>query len=195
MTPMRRSTLLILIAAGAAVVGFTIASAAERIRGSESEPVPSRPAPAQVAKLDWHEKIGSAGERLEFGWDRFQVVRGGWRAHISVTNDSQVAFELDKPNRSFGLMLFSSGKHQDLTERNSAGTLPAVRFGISYKPPLPDTLEPKETWEGTMSGPGALAAGSWVRIVFGYFDAVGAAPDIFKGSLLWITDHAYPLKR
>ena len=192
---MRRSTLLVLIAAGAAVVGFTIASAAERIRGSESEPAPSRPAPAQVARLDWHEKFGSAGERLEFGWDRFQVVRGGWRARISVTNDSRVAFDLDKPNRSFGLMLFSSGKHEDLTERNSAGTLPPVRFGVSYDPPLPDALEPGETWEGTMSGPGALAAGSWVRIVFGYFDAIGAAPDVFKDPILWITDNAYYLKR
>jgi hypothetical protein len=192
---MRRSTLLVLIAVGAAVVGFAIASAAERIRGSKGEPAASEAAVAQVAKLDWRERLGVAGERLEFGVFRFQVVRDGWSARISVTNDSEVAFNLDKPHRSFGLMLFSTGKHDDLDERNTAGTLPATRPALGYDPPLPDVLEPKEKWTGTMSARGALAGGSWVRFVFGTFDAVGRAPDTFKNPVVWITDHAYHLQR
>lgn len=192
---MRRSTLLALIAAGAAVVGFAIASGAERIRDSKGEPAVSEPASPQSKKLDWHESFGVKGERLVFGVSRFQVIHDGWRARISVTNDSEVAFDLDKPHRSFGLMLFSSGKHQDLEQRNSGGSLPAVRAALEYDPPLPDALEPQRTWTGTMSAPGALAAGSWVRIVFGPFDAVGRAPDRFKNAIVWITDNAYPLKR
>jgi hypothetical protein len=195
MIAMRRSTLLVLIAVGAAVIGFAIASAAERVRGSKGEPAASEAAPAQVAKLDISEALGVAGERLEFGVSRFQVVRDGWSARISVTNDSHVAFDLDKPRRSFGLMLFSSGKHDDLDQRNSAGTLPAIRPALGYDPPLPDVLEPKKTWTGTMSARGALAGGSWVRFVFGTFDAVGRAPDVFKNPLVWITDRAYHLQR
>jgi hypothetical protein len=191
---MRRRTLLVLIAVGAAAAGFAIASAAERIRGSTSESAASEAATAQVAKLDWRETVGPAGERLEFRVTRFQVVRDGWSARISVTNDSEVALDLDKPHRSFGLMLFSSGKHQDLDQRNSAGTLPAIRPALAYEPRLPDVLEPRKTWAGTMSAHGALAAGSWVRFVFGAFDAIGRAPDTFRSPLIWITDHAYPLR-
>ena len=192
---MRRSTLLVLIAVGAAVVGFAIASAAERVRGSKSEPAASEPAPVQDAKLNWHETLGPAGEQLQFGVVRFQVVPDGWRARVSVTNHSNVAFDLQKPHRSFGLMLFSSGKHEDLTQRNGSSTLPPVRPALTYDPPLPDVLEPDKTWGGTMSAPGALAAGSWVRIVFGAFEAIGRAPDAFNGTLVWITDHAYHLER
>jgi hypothetical protein len=191
---MRRSTLLVVIAIGAAVVGFAIASAAERIRGSESEPVVGRAAPVQAAPLDWREKYPASGQRLVFGVDRFQVVRGGWRARITVTNDSQVAFELDKSHRSFGLMLFGTRSRQEFERQNRAGTLPPVRPALSYEPPLPDVLEPKETWAGTMSADGPLAAGSWVRIVIGTFDPIGRAPDALNRSLVWITDHAYHLR-
>jgi hypothetical protein len=195
MTAMRRSTLLVLIAVGAAVVGFAIASGVHRVGASRREPAASEPASAQAKKLDWREWLGVAGERLGFGVSRFQVVRDGWSARVSVTNDSEVAFDLDKPHRSFGVMLFSSGKHDDLDERNGADTLPAIRPALAYDPPLPDVIEPKSTWTGTMSARGALAAGSWVRFVFGTFDAVGRAPDTLKRPIVWITDHAYPLQR
>jgi hypothetical protein len=194
MIAMRRSRLLLPIALGAAVAGFAIASAAEQLRGSKGEPAASEPARAQVKELGWHEKYGSAGERLKFGVSRFQVVDNGWRARISITNASDVAFDLDKPHRSFGLMLFSSGKPQDLAQRNNSGTLPAIRPALRYVPPLPDVLDPKQTWSGTMSAQGALAAGNWVRIVFGEFEAIGRAPDPFNGPVTWITDHAYHLK-
>jgi hypothetical protein len=195
MIAMRRSRLLLLIALGAALAGFAIASAAKQIRGTKSESAASEPAPVQVAKLGWHERLGPAGERLEFGVSRFEIVQDGWRARISMTNASDVAFDIDKPHRSFGLMLFSSGKHEDLSQRNDAGTLPAVRAALDYDPPLPDVLEPKKSWSGTMSARGPLAAGSWVRFVFGAFEAIGRAPDTFNGALVWITDHAYHVKR
>jgi hypothetical protein len=192
---MRRSTLLVLIALGAAIVGFAIASAAGRIGSDKSEPASSAAAPPQAAKLGWHEALGSGGERLEFGVGRFEVLDAGWRAHLSVRNASKVAFDLERAHRSFGLMLFGSGKHEELTQRNSAGTLPAVRAALEYDPPLPPVLEPNASWSGTISARGSLAAGSWVRFVFGTFEAIGAAPDDFGGSLSWITDHAYRLRR
>jgi hypothetical protein len=192
---MRRSTLLVLIATGAAMVGFVIASAAAHIRGEKSEPAAGVLAKAQRKFLGWHEALGPKGERLEFGVERFEVLSDGWRARVSVHNDSDVAFEIDKSQRSFGLMLFSSGKHEEFNERNNAGTLPAVRPALDYDPPLPDVLEPKARWSSTISARGALAAGSWVRFVFGTFDAIGRAPDTFRGDFSWITDEAYPLRR
>lgn len=192
---MRRTRLLVLIAFGAAVVGFAIASAAERRGGTEREPTASKPAPVQTKELAWRETLGPAGERLVFEVTRFQVVRDGWRADISVANESKVAFKLDKPRRTFGLMLFSSRDPRDFAQQNRAGSLPPVRFALSYDPALPDVLEPKEIWAGTISAHGALAAGSWVRIVFGELDPIGRAPDTFPSSLVWITDHAYHLQR
>jgi hypothetical protein len=192
---MRRSPVLFAIAIGAAVVGFAIASIVAHTRESKGTPPASEAASPQVLKLDWRETLGPAGQRLEFGVSRFAVVRDGWRAHISVANDSDVAFDLDKAQRSFGVMLFSSGKHDELTQRNDAGTLPAARPALRYDPPLPAVLDPKKTWSGTMSAQGALAAGSWVRIVFGPFAAIGRAPDAFSnGPLIWITDHAVRLR-
>jgi hypothetical protein len=195
MAAMRRRTLLIVIAVAAAVGGFAIASVAERIRGDDEASSASTAAGPQTKTLDWREAMGPAGERLVFGVTRFQVLANGWRARVSVTNDSSVAFEIDKAHRSFGLMLFATGKHEELTQRNADGTLPAIRAALEYEPALPQVLEPNTTWTGEISAQGALAAGSWVRVVFGIFEPIGRAPDALNSPLEWITDNAYRLRR
>ena len=55
-------------------------------------------------------------------------------------------------------------------------------------------LEPGVTWRGTISAPGALAGGLWVRIVFGPFSSVGEPPEGAPSPVSWITDHAYHLE-
>jgi hypothetical protein len=191
---MRKSTLLVLIAVGAALVGFAFASAAERIGDDKAAPGSSAAAKPQVATLGWLETQGPKGERLEFAVRRFEVVANGWRARLSVTNDSKVAFDVDESHRSFGLMLFSSGDRDELAERNRAGTLPTLRPALRYEPDPPAVLEPGKSWTGTISARGALVAGSWVRFVFGTFDAIGRTPDAFTDHMVWITDHAYRLR-
>jgi hypothetical protein len=189
----RRSTLLVLIAVGAAVVGFAIASAAERIRDDGGSTASAVAATPQVKVLDWREAQGTPGERLVFGVRRFQVLADGWRARVWVKNDSKVAFDIDKARRSFGLMLFDSGNHDEFEQRNRSGTLPALRSAVTFEPAPPPVLEPRATWTGTISAPGPLASGSWARFVFGTFEANGVAPDSLAGPLTWITDRAYPL--
>jgi hypothetical protein len=191
---MRRSTLLVLISVGAALVGFAFASAAERIRGGSASPESSAAAKPQVVRLGWREAQGQSGERLRFVVQRFQVFPNGWRAWLSVTNDAQVAFDLDESHRSFGLMLFTSGAHSDLEKRIREQAIPALRPALRYEPDLPSALEPRRTWTGTISARGSLVAGSWVRFVFGTFDAIGRTPDTFTDHTVWITDHAYRLR-
>ena len=52
-----------------------------------------------------------------------------------------------------------------------------------------------EAWHGVISAPGSLVAGSWVRVVFGTLIAIGSTGDVLEDSVVWITDHAYRLRR
>jgi hypothetical protein len=196
---MRRSTFLILVTLGAAVVGFTLASSAGRLRDKEPAAGTSSAARPQFAPLHWREKTdGPKGKRLEFSVDRFYVLARGWQARVGLKNDSAVAFQVggvQSPlNRSFGLMLFLSGDQEDLEDRVGTGRLPTLRAAMKYEPSLPPILEPHSSWKGTISAPGSLVAGSWVRVVFGTLVAVGRTPDELPARLVWITDHAYRLR-
>ena len=53
---------------------------------------------------------------------------------------------------------------------------------------------PGDGWRGTISAPGSLASGRWVRVVFGPLVAVGDPPDDMRSRFVWITDHAYRLR-
>jgi hypothetical protein len=193
-----RTTILVLVALGAAIAGFAFSTAARQLQDEESAAEASVAARPQTATLDWRETHGSPGEQLVFEVESLQVVPGGWRVRLGLENRSSVAFALGDPqatlNRSFGLMLFSTGNIEELNEQNADGTLPAVRPAVDYEPELPAILEPDASWKGTMSAPGALAAGSWVRVVFGALVSVGNPPEELGESVVWITDRAYRLR-
>ena len=188
-----------LVALGAAVAGFVFSSAAERLRDDDGTAGASVAASPQKAELDWRETYGAPGEQLVFSVDTLEVLRDGWRARVSIENDTSVAWELDDPNatldRSFGLMLFSTGDKEELEELNSSGQLPEPRPATAFSPALPAILEPGDTWAGTMSASGALVADSWARVVFGTLVAVGKPPDGISETVVWITDHAYRLEK
>jgi hypothetical protein len=195
---MSRTTILVLVALGAALAGFAFSTAAKRLQDEDSAAEASVAASPQTATLGWRETLGSAGEQLVFSVQSLQVVPGGWRVRLALENRSSVAFSLGDPqatlNRSFGLMLFSTRKIEELSDENASGTLPAVRPAATYQPSLPAILEPDASWEGTISAPGALAAGSWVRVVFGALVSVGNPPKELGESIVWITDRAYRLR-
>ena len=186
------------MALGAALAGFAFSTAARQLQDEDPAAEASRAAGPQSARLGWRETHGSPGQQLVFSVESLRVVPGGWRVRLALENRSSVAFALGNPqatlNRSFGLMLFSTGKIEELTEQNASGTLPAVRPATEYEPLLPQILEPGKSWEGTMSAPGALAAGSWVRVVFGALVSVGNPPEELGESIVWITDRAYRLR-
>jgi hypothetical protein len=193
-----RTTIILFVALGAAVASFAFSSVVRVAREDQPNEDTSVAAGPQAAKLDWRETYGKAGEQLVFSVESLEVVRGGWKAHLSVKNDTSVSYELGDPratlDRSFGLMLFTSGKPKELEERNASRTLPAVRTASRYEPPLPKILEPGASWEGTISARGALVAGSWVRVVYGSLISVGKPPDGLGENVVWITDHAHRLR-
>lgn len=197
MSAVKRSTLVVLIALGAAFAGFVVASVVRDLRGSSDATETSAAAPPQTAALGWNETYGSPGQQLRFRVDWLKVVKGGWEARIGMSNDTTSAYDVGGPeatlDRSFGLMLFSTRAHSELDERNRNGTLPPVREAIHFAPSLPKVMEAGDSWEGTISAPGALAAGSWTRVVFGALVVIGKPPSGAPPQIVWITDHAYKL--
>lgn len=196
---MSRTTILVLVALGAALAGFAFSTAADQLQDEKSDSATSVAASPQSAELGWRETYGEPDRRLVFSVDRLEVVSSGWRVHLSVENDTAVAYEIGDPratlDRAFGLMLFSTGNVSELEERNRSRTLPEQRPATRYEPRLPAILEPRASWEGTISARGALVAGSYVRVVFGALIAVGKPPDELEERIVWITDHAYRLRR
>ncbi len=193
-----RKTILVLVALGAAAAGFTFSTAAKRLQNEEPAAEASVAASPQTASVNWRETHGVSGEQLVFSVESLQVMPDGWRVSLALENRSSVAYELGDPrttlNRSFGLRLFSTGSLDEVEERRANGTLPAVRPAVSYSPSLPAILEPDASWRGTISAPGALSAGSWVRVVFGTLVSVGNPPEELGENVVWITDSAHRLR-
>jgi len=176
-----------------------IASVVRDLSGQAAPVETSVAAGPQSAPLGWSETYGRSGQRLVFKVDSLRVVDGGWRARIAMANDTTTAYDVGdsrvKLDRSYGLMLFATGSPSELDRRNRAGTLPPVREAVQFKPALPKTLDAGESWAGTISAPGALVAGSWVRVVFGALMSVSEKPPSgAPTSVVWITDHAYQLR-
>jgi hypothetical protein len=186
-----RTTILVLVALGAAIAGFAFSSNARRADDDSDTSRRSTAAGPQMATLGWRETYGPAGEQLVFSVDSLEVLPRGWKAKLSLENRTKtsygVASTLEQP---FGLMVFSSGSHEEFVQMNEERMLPAVRPATTYEPRLPSVLEPGDSWTGTISAPGALVANSWVRVVFGALVSVAEPQDSFA----WITDHTYRLR-
>ena len=180
---------------------FALAALALVAAGCGSSPQPLPPVEAAVpqrAQLDWVESFGEPGARVIFRVRSLEVLADGWRARIGLTNDTVASFSLgDRKaslDRTFGVMLFRTGDLRELEQRNSAGELPAIRRARAYEPSLPLVLDPGTTWEGAISARGSLAAGRYLRVVFGTLVPVGDAPPGLPDRIVWITDHAYRLR-
>jgi hypothetical protein len=188
---MSRTSVLVLVALGAAIAGFAFSTNAKR--GGDDGPSSARTVAAgpQRATLGWREVTGEPGEQLVFSVETIAVLSDGWSARVSVENRSttsyKVASALEQP---FGLMVSSSGDYDELIEQNESGTLPTVRPATTYDPRLPAILEPGDSWSGTISAPGALVANGWVRVVFGALISVVEPRDVVP----WISDHTYRLR-
>ena len=158
-------------------------------------PLPPGPAPPQRAALGWDEHFPADGPSLVFSADAFEVTPTGWRAEIGLENDTATTWSLvESPTTSFGVMLFTSDEVAEVEARNRDGDLPGLRAAQTFEPPLPGTLPPGRSWHGTIAARGKLAAGLYVRIVFGQLVAEGERPDGMPAQVTWITDNAYLLK-
>ena len=182
--------MLVFVAVGAAIAGFAFSSAANRGDEEVAEGPRSAPASPQKAVLGWEESVGTGREELVFSVKSLEVLADGWRVDIALENRTNTSYEVGATHtQPFGLMLLSTGDLKTLEEQNEAGTLPLIRPASRYEPSLPTILEPGGSWSGTISAPGALAANSWVRVVFGTLVSVVDRDE----QLSWITDRAHRL--
>lgn len=164
--------------------------------GVEPEPLtPARAAEPQQAELGWRESYPASGERLVFVVDTLTVREDGWSVDVAVTNSTRIPFAAggSRLNHAYGLMLFSTGDLAELEDAARAGELPALRRASTIKPEPPDVLAPKQTWRATLSAPGSLADGSYVRVSLGPFRAEGDPPGGIEPVVIWITDRAHRL--
>jgi hypothetical protein len=179
-------SLLLSLAAAALLTGCS---------SSDTPPLPPGPAPLQRAALDWVERYPSEGPALVFRAERFAVTSSGWQAEIALENDTKTAWQLvEDPTTAFGVMLFTTDDVGEVEARTRDDDLPGLRAAQSFDPSLPTSLPPGGSWRGRISAPGNLAAGLYVRIVFGRLVAVGDAPDGIPAQFSWITDHSYRLR-
>jgi hypothetical protein len=180
--------------------GALLAAVAALVVGCSNESPPDLPteaAPPQAAELAWTEQIPESGQALVFRVYRFAVTERGWEADVEVENTTDIPWQLpvDAIPTSFGVMLFRTNSLEEVQQRSDDGDLPGVREADTYTPALPARLPAGAKWRGTIAARGSLAAGLYVRIVFGPFVADGDPPDGMERGFSWITDHAYRLQR
>jgi hypothetical protein len=164
---------------------------------AEPPDLPTRAGP-QRAELGWEERFPDSGPSMVFRAHSFAVTSDGWEADIEVENRTGVPWRVGGPasdvSSSFGVMLFASDSLEEVEQRSSDGDLPGLRAAHRFVPPLPARLAPGATWRGTIGARGSLAAGLYVRLVFGPFVAVGEPPDGMQPGFSWITDRAHRLR-
>lgn len=165
----------------------------------DGPPFRSQPAGPQQVELGWEERSGAEGLALVFRVHRLEVSAEGWEADVEIENRTGIPWELGADRvaveQSFGVMLFATGELGEVERRGRDGDLPGLRAAQSFVPPLPARLAAGGRWRGTASARGRLAAGRYLRVVFGPLVAVGEPPGEMPSRFSWITDHAYRLRR
>lgn len=175
------------------LVAFLVAACA-----ADPEPPPAvAPAEPQRAALDWVERFPAEGPALVFVTKELAVTRDGWSAQVSIENRTGITWELATDpvavQQGFGLMLFDTDDLEELERLSRDGDLPGLRAAQTFTPPLAAVLDPGQSWTGRIAAPGTLAAGRYVRVVFGTLTAVGDPPPGLEARVVWITDHAHRL--
>ncbi len=175
----------------------TVLLAAGCSSGGPPPVIPSA-APPQAVELAWDERSPTTGPALVFRVRRFAVTDDGWESDVEIENRTGIPWSLgENPiavEQSFGIMLFATGDMGELEQRNRNAELPGLRAARRFVPELPARLGLGASWRGTISAPGTLASGRWVRVVFGPLVAVGDPPDGMPSQFTWITDHAHRLR-
>jgi hypothetical protein len=158
------------------------------LAGCGGSPGPSLAPPAapRTIQLGWVERHNAA--RFTFRVERLVIVDSGWRATVSVTNQSARPYRLNP--RSIGLVLLETPSRSELRQLtgNLSHAPPALK-PTRASPPPPPALGPGASWSTTLAGSEELRAGSIVRLLFGPFSSVERfrteAQDV-----LWVTDHS-----
>jgi hypothetical protein len=184
----------------AAIVVIVVIGLVTGCESDDGAPTPpaTRAAPPQREELGWMERTPPTGPGLVFRVHWFEVTETGWKADVEIENRSGLPWELGADDvaveQSFGIMLFATDGLEEVEQRSADGDLPALRAAQAFMPALVAELAPGEDWRGVISSPGSLAAGRYVRVVFGPLIALDEVPPGLPSRFVWITDHAYRLR-
>jgi hypothetical protein len=164
--------------------------------GSEAADL-APPAKPRTIELGWSERSGPPGRGFVFRVDRIVVTRNGWRADVSVTNDSPVDYRIQRPHLPgksiFGLVVLETADDRELRRLTARlGYLPPFLEHHWIMPPTPPTLRARTTWRGSMGAPTVLREGLFARVVFGRFARYTRSEGLPR-SFWWVTDHAVRL--
>ena len=103
------------------------------------------------------------------------------------------AIPVTSPHAAFGVLLFPNDDLDELERRNRSNDLPCDPAGDLLPAGTSGRAPARRELEGTISAPGALAGGLWVRLWFGPFASVGDPPEGADPRVVWFTDHAHQL--
>jgi hypothetical protein len=155
------------------------------------------PAKPRTIELGWVERWGARGRGFVFRVDRIVVTRSGWRADVSVTNDSPADYRIQRPHfpgeSIFGLVVLETADDRELRRLIARlGYLPPFLEHDWITPATPRTLRARTTWRGSMGARTVLREGSFARVVFGRFARYTRSEGLPR-SFWWVTEHAVRL--
>ena len=133
-------------------------------------------ASAETTRLGWVEKLDKGPTtRLTFRVGALETSGKAWSATVEIVN------------RGTGKVAVSGSQLGILEFATKTEFKRPLRFlrAATARPPLPATLAPGKSWQGTIGGAGTPDDRQYLRLVFGPF-TTAAAPTPFT----WITDHA-----
>jgi hypothetical protein len=171
---------------GAVAAGLLLLAAC----GSSGSTASPTAAPT-VINVHSTELDGTASAGFELEVDQIQITTGGWRVRARVTNRTPVTWTVSRPHVPGGTKfgLFVSRRRADLAPARleaEARTTPNL-LATTFRPPVPRVFAPDATWSGWFSGPGRIAAESYVTVAFGRFTAAGRPPAGIPARLLAIS--------
>ena len=167
--------------------------------GEEATLPPATAAPPQQATVDWVEPTAKSGPKLVFEVQRLDVLQDGWRAAIAIRNECAVprgssAATASRRPWSSGSCSSSRRDLDEVEQRVKTSDLPGLRRAHTLTPCTPDGARARRDVEGTIAAPGSLAAGRWLRVIFGPLYPDGDPAGRLPRQLTWITDNAHRLR-
>ena len=148
------------------------------------------PAGPQRAELGWEERFPDSGPGMVFRAHSSPSPRTAGR-RTSRSRTARPCPAGRAARRATFVLVRRDALRERLAGRGRAagpdGDLPGLRRRGPVRPPLPARLAPGRAWRGTIGARGSLAAGLYVRLVYGPFVAVGEPPEGMQPGVL--VDH------
>jgi hypothetical protein len=148
-------------------------------------------------RASWSERTNRAPgyPAMTFHVTRITSDGATWSVDASVLNDSErivkVIIDPDVfvfPARRFGLVTPNPDCKPIASIPQSCDPPSLTIEATEYDPPLPQSLNPHDTWQGTFSGSGQIPRQRLINVVFGAFAIVGS-----DRSFSWTSQRAFKL--